>query len=103
MCKTHGYVYHARREGKVRRKRLMKVATCLLAGAMLAGSVGFALAQTPPAGGGRGAAMRAACGDDIGKLCADKTGRDIRSCLTDNKDKVSATCKAAMDAPRPGQ
>jgi hypothetical protein len=80
----------------------MKVATLLLAGSVLVGSAGVAFAQTPPAGG-RGAAMRAACGDDIGKLCADKTGRDIRTCLTDNKDKVSATCKAAMDAPRPGQ
>ena len=78
----------------------MKVATLLIAGSVLIGSVGFAFAQAP-AGGGRGGAMRAACGDDIGKLCAGKTGADIRSCLTDNKDKVSATCKAAMDAPRP--
>jgi hypothetical protein len=81
----------------------MKIATLLIAGSVLIGSAGLAFAQTPagaPAGG-RGGAMRAACGDDIVKLCAGKTGPDIRSCLTDNKDKVSATCKAAMDAPRP--
>jgi hypothetical protein len=84
----------------------MKVATLLIAGSVLIGSAGFAFAQAPAgggaaAGGGRGGAMRAACGDDMTKLCAGKTGADIRSCLTDNKDKVSATCKAAMDAPRP--
>ena len=85
----------------------MKFATLLIAGSVLIGSVGFASAQAPAGGagaagaGGRGGAMRAACGDDITKLCAGKTGADIRSCLTDNKDKVSATCKAAMDAPRP--
>ena len=77
----------------------MKVATLLLAGVVMIGSAGIALAQTPaPAGGGgggRGGAMRAACGDDIGKLCADKTGRDIRTCLTANTDKLSAACKAA--------
>ena len=86
----------------------MKIATLLIAGSVLVGSVGFAFAQTPAGGagaaggaGGRGGAMRAACGDDITKLCTGKTGPDIRSCLTDNKDKVSATCKAAIDAPRP--
>ena len=77
----------------------MKISNLFLAGAMILGTAGAVLAQ--PADGGGCGAMRAACGDDIGKLCADKTGRDIRTCLNDNKDKVSATCKAAMDAPRP--
>ena len=80
----------------------MKVATLLIAGSVLIASRWFGVCLCALAGGGgRGAAMRAACGDDIGKLCAGKTGADIRACLTDNKDKVSATCKAAMSAPRP--
>lgn len=80
----------------------MKISTLLLTSAVLLASAGLAIAQdAAPAGapaGGRGGAMRAACGDDITKLCAGKTGRDIRACLMDNKDKASAGCQSALNA-----
>lgn len=78
----------------------MKISTLLLTSAVLLATAGLAIAQdaAPPAGGGRGGAMRAACGDDITKLCAGKTGRDIRACLMDNKDKASAGCQSALAA-----
>ena len=94
----------------------MKIATLLLAGAVLAGSAGLVLAQ--PAGGamagpggamsGPGGAMSgprgpmmAACKDDMAKFCADKTGPDRRQCMTANNDKLSAGCKSAMASMRP--
>ena len=41
-------------------------------------------------------AMRKACGDDMKKLCADKTGREAMQCMRENSDKVSPGCKDAM-------
>jgi hypothetical protein len=82
----------------------MKISTLILTSAVLLASAGLAIAQDAGAaagggaGGGRGGAMRAACGDDITKLCAGKTGRDIRACLMDNKDKASAGCQSALAA-----
>jgi hypothetical protein len=83
----------------------------LIAATLLAASAGMAFAQgAPPAGGapggpggpgGGGRGRLAACQDDMAKFCADKTGPDRRQCLMDNKDKVSAPCKAAMSAPPP--
>jgi hypothetical protein len=81
----------------------MKISTLILTSTVLLASAGLAIAQDAGAGagggaGGRGGAMRAACGDDITKLCAGKTGRDIRACLMDNKDKASAGCQSALAA-----
>ncbi len=46
-------------------------------------------------------AMRAACADDMQKLCPDAVSRqDRRSCMMQNRDKVSDTCKAARAAMR---
>lgn len=79
----------------------MKISTLLLTSTVLLASAGLAIAQDAGAGaggGGRGGAMRAACGDDITKLCAGKTGRDVRACLVENKDKASAACQSALAA-----
>jgi len=67
----------------------------------LAASLAFsaaALAQTPaaPAGGGGGRIPE--CRDDAQKFCADKRGPERRACLTENKDKLSDACKAALTA-----
>jgi hypothetical protein len=51
-----------------------------------------AAAQTPTA------EQRAACGDDVKKLCAgvQPGGGRIIDCLSKQKDKVSEACKKAM-------
>ena len=46
------------------------------------------------------AKMREACGADFQKFCPDKTGPDRRSCMMENHDKFSDTCKTAMDEMR---
>jgi hypothetical protein len=38
------------------------------------------------------------CRDDAKKICEGKKGRDeIKACLIENKDKVSAACKAKLE------
>lgn len=46
-----------------------------------------------------------ACQQDIEKLCADKEHGQgaIRSCLENNKAKVSTACAAALDSTGPGR
>lgn len=77
----------------------MKISSLLLAGAMLVGSVGLAVAQPAPGGapgGGRGGP--AECTADMAKFCADKTGPDARQCRTDNLTKFSDACQKAIAA-----
>ncbi len=84
----------------------MKIASLILAGSVLIGSAGIALAQpaggamTGPGGAAR-TAMMAACKDDMAKLCADKTAPDRRQCMVANNDKLSPDCKSAMASMRP--
>ncbi len=92
----------------------MKMITLALAAAMTLPALAVS-AQTPPAGGmsgpgsmsgpggmaGPGGGRLAACRDDSQKYCADKRGPDRRACLNDNKDKLSADCKAALAAAPP--
>jgi hypothetical protein len=85
----------------------MKISTLILTSTVLLASAGLAIAQDAGAAagggaGGRGGAMRAACADDMTKLCAGKTGRDVRACLMENKDKASAGCQAALSAAPAG-
>lgn len=48
--------------------------------------------------GGHGG-IRRACETDIEQFCAaDQSGRDRRECLQSHMDKLSADCKAAMEA-----
>jgi multidrug efflux system membrane fusion protein len=47
--------------------------------------------------------VRAACADDIQKLCASAEGRGVRSCLQTNASKLSDTCKVAISAARGGK
>ena len=47
--------------------------------------------------------VRAACADDIQKLCANAEGRGVRSCLQTNAAKLSDTCKVAISAARGGK
>ncbi len=48
--------------------------------------------------GGRGG-IRRACEADIEQFCAaDQKGRDRRECLQSHMDKLSADCKAAIEA-----
>jgi hypothetical protein len=72
----------------------MKLVNTLLSAAVaLAGSMTVAAAQTGP--------VATACKDDIPKYCAGKKhgppGDEVRVCLEANKDKVSATCKEALE------
>ena len=59
---------------------------------------GFETSYAPP-----GAQFRAACADDIQKLCANAEGRGVRSCLQTNAAKLSDTCKVAISAARGGK
>jgi hypothetical protein len=62
-----------------------------LAAALLV--AGAAAAQDD--GSGR-AKIREACAADLQKLCPDKTGPDRRQCMSDNRDRLSDGCKAAI-------
>jgi hypothetical protein len=46
-----------------------------------------------------------ACKEDAAKYCAGKEhgNRELRTCLEENKSKVSATCRAALDSTGRGQ
>jgi hypothetical protein len=79
----------------------MKPITLALAASFIFSAA--ALAQTPPApaGGGMsggGGGRIPECRDDGQKFCADKRGPERRACLTENKDKLSDACKAALTA-----
>ena len=50
--------------------------------------------SVPSSGGG----LAAACSDDIAKFCTGQSGFGARSCLTENSDKLSKKCKAALAA-----
>lgn len=75
----------------------MKIRTVAAAAALMALCGSAAMAQP---GGGQGnpmmSKMREACGADIQKYCADKSGPDRRTCVMENHDKFTDTCKAAM-------
>jgi len=72
-----------------------------LIGAALAIALGTGMATAQP---GQGPVV-SACADDIAKLCAGKTheNREIRNCLEENKAKVTAACKTALDTTGGGQ
>lgn len=75
----------------------MKIGTIAAVAALMALCGGAAMAQ--PAGGQDNpmrAKMREACGADIQKYCADKNGPDRRTCVMENREKFSDTCKEAM-------
>ncbi len=44
--------------------------------------------------------VAAACQDDIAKYCSDKShgNRGVRTCLEQNREKVSQACRTALDA-----
>jgi sugar lactone lactonase YvrE len=50
--------------------------------------------STPSPGGG----LMAACSEDIAKYCTGQNGFGARGCLTQNSDRLSAKCKAAVAA-----
>ncbi len=66
-----------------------------------------ALSSTASAQSGDPQAARNACRDDAQKLCADvyATGRGVRSCLENQKDRLGAPCRQALGlsqgAPNP--
>jgi hypothetical protein len=70
------------------------------------GTVALAQAQQPAPPANMGA-IRAACKDDIKKLCADVKpgGGRIKDCMVAHKDELSPACrdsvKAAKDAKDP--
>lgn len=64
-----------------------------------------ALAVVPPAMAQGTGPVAAACSAEIGKLCAGKEhgGGAVRRCLEENRDKLSAACKSALDTTGPGR
>lgn len=76
---------------------MLKLSTSAFAAALLAVSAAGAAAQQGP--------VATACKDDIAKLCAGKShqNREVRNCLEQNKDKVTAACKTALDTTGPGK
>jgi hypothetical protein len=42
------------------------------------------------------------CKEDTAKLCAERAGQALRTCLSANKSRVSQACRAALDAPWQG-
>ena len=68
------------------------VFSLLLATSTLCASAALAQSTTPPAN---------ACKADVARLCPDAQGhKDIRACMQQNADQVSAECKAQIDARR---
>lgn len=77
----------------------MKISALLAAAAAVVIAVTAASAQQ-----GQGP-VAVSCNDDIAKLCAGKSheGREARTCLEANKDKVSPACKTALETTGGGQ
>lgn len=69
----------------------------LISGAMALTTISNAAAQQGP--------VASACAVEMEKLCAGKSHvqREMRNCLEDNKDKVSAACKTALETTGPGK
>lgn len=65
--------------------------------AVTLGSVSSAVGQSGP--------VATACKDDIARYCADKEHGhgEVRACLEAHKDKVSATCRDALETTRGGR
>jgi multidrug efflux system membrane fusion protein len=56
-----------------------------------------AMAEARSRGKQRGAALRAACKDDMEKFCADAQGGKARGqCMREHKDQLSDACKSAV-------
>ena len=49
--------------------------------------------------------VAAACQDDIAEYCADKShgNRGVRTCLEQNREKVSEACRTALDTTGGGR
>lgn len=79
----------------------MKLQRLVLAASTLILSGGVAMAQQQSAPQQQGP-VAAACTDDIAKFCAGmQHGQgQIRTCLEDNKDQVSAACRTALESTR---
>jgi hypothetical protein len=80
------------------RRPVMKLKVLTLAASTLIFSGGLATAQQGPVG--------SACIDDIQKFCAgmEHGQGQVRACLEDNKDQVSAACRTALETTRgPGR
>lgn len=75
----------------------VSVAKASICGALaLALAAGAAFAQ-PGQGGGRGAALKAACGADIQKFCPDLgPSPELRACVRKNYESLSDNCKAFL-------
>ena len=73
-----------------------------IAGALaLTLAAGAAFAQPAEGGGGRGAALKAACGADIQKFCANvQMGPDMRKCVRTNFSSLSDGCKSFLQQMR---
>jgi cytochrome c556 len=71
-----------------------------IAGALaLSLAAGAAFAQ--PAAGGRGAALKAACGADFEKYCPNvQMGPDMRACVRTNYKTLSDGCKSVLQQLR---
>ena len=69
------------------------------------GSALFAAAAITTCAWAQQGPVATACKDDIPKFCAGKEhGQgEVRACLEANKDKVSASCKTALDTTGTGQ
>ena len=76
--------------------RLTHIAS--IAAVALFSSPVLVLAQDAPPPGV--AEMRAACADDLQKLCPDLKGPERRDCMQKNADKLSQKCKDAQAAMR---
>jgi hypothetical protein len=80
----------------------------IAAGLSILALAASAAAQPAPGAGPPGDDMRAlrrsaraACADDIARLCPNAANKDDqRTCMMQNRDKVSETCKSARAAMR---
>ena len=74
--------------------------------ASIAGALALTLAASaafaqPPAGGGHGQAMKAACGADVQKFCPSlQPGPDLRACVRKNFTSLSDGCKSFIEQMR---
>ncbi len=67
----------------------------------LAASAAFAQPPAGGAGGGRGQAMKAACGADVQKFCPSlQPGPDLKQCVRKNFASLSDGCKTFIEQMR---